>query len=169
MTRSTWSLALVVAGLGLACTPGAGPSAGAPAAASSASIADDAGLEVGLRVSTPRVAKIADLRATITLTNHGLQPRRLQLGYIGAGNLSLEVQDPSGERVPGMSPPVPRVEDGVTGWVTLAPGGSQSIDTDGGIAIDAPPGRYRVRFVGVPGDPSANRLKSGWVTFDVGK
>lgn len=158
--------ALVVL-VALAALAGCAPAASAPAGATSASADDVEGLHVELKVTTPRVARIADLRTTVTLTNRAAAPRRLFLEYVPAGNLSLEVQTPDGKRVPPLSPPVPHEDDGVRGWVTLAPGESRSFDVGAGVGVDGPDGRYRVRFQGVSGDRVAGHLQSGWVSFDV--
>jgi hypothetical protein len=96
-----------------------------------------------------------------------LQPRRVYVLYVEAGNLSLEIQDPAGQRVPPLSPPVPRVDDGVTGWITLAPGASQAFEAAAAVGVDTPPGTYRVRFSGVPGDATAGGLRSDWIPFEV--
>jgi hypothetical protein len=160
-----WAAAL----LGLHAPLGCARAASGTNDATAASADDAEGLHVELRLATARVARIADLRATVTLTNRGAAPRRVFLEYVAAGNLSLEVQDPDGKRVPPLPPPVPRVDDGVTGWATLAPGETRSFDVGSSIGIDVPEGRYRVRFQGVPGDRAAGHLQSGWVTFDVGR
>jgi hypothetical protein len=160
---SSWVLAGLLAVA--ACTP----AAPAPADATTASADDAEGLHVELRVTTPRVARVAELRTTITLTNRAAAPRRLFLEYVPAGNLSLEVQGPDGQRVPPLPPPVPHVDDGVRGWATLAPGESRSFEVGSSVGVDVPDGSYRVRFQGVPGDRAAGHLQSGWVSFDVRK
>jgi hypothetical protein len=161
--RTLGTIAVIAATLALAapvsCTPG-------PHVVT----ADDAtGLHVEMGVVAMRVARVADLRTTVTLTNRGAAPRRLRVEYVAAGNLSLDVYDATGQRLPPLSPPVPHVDDGVTGWATLAPGQSRSFDVSSGIGVDVPDGRYRVRFAGVPADPTAGELKTDWVTFEVGR
>lgn len=171
MNRSPLAASLAIAVVGCTARPAdpVAPSMHTPPPVPTAASGDDAaGLHVDLRIAAARVSQIRDLHATVTLTNRAPQPRRLQLGYMCAGNLVLEVVDPSGQRVPPLSPPVPFKEDGVTGWGTLAPGASRSFECDSGIGIDAPAGHYRVRFQGVPTDPIAGSVRSDWVGFDVG-
>lgn len=127
----------------------------------------DAGLEVRLRLSSARYARVTDLRATIVLTNRSPEPRHLFVMYLGAGNLTLEIQDAAGQRVPILSPPVPVKDDGVTGYATLGPGESQTFECTSGASVDVPPGHYRVRFQGVPADRTAGELHTGWVPFDI--
>jgi len=159
--------AFVALVLGSACAREAAHRPGAPPAATSATASDPAGLEADLRVASLHVPRIQELRATIVLVNRGLQPRRVYVLFMEAGNLTLEVEAASGQRVPGMSPPVPVQDDGVTGWTTLAAGQSLTFASDAGIGIDVPAGRYRVRFAGVPADPAAGALRTDWIAFEV--
>jgi hypothetical protein len=152
----------------IASSPATAPATSSPAPIASSPAADASGLHVELHLASKRIARIADLSATITLRNDGNAPRRVYVRYMAAGNLSLEVVDASGARVPPMSPPVPTVDDGVTGWTTLAPGAARTFTCDASIAIDPPPGHYRVRFKGVPGDRDAGALRTDFIDFDIG-
>jgi hypothetical protein len=133
--------------------------------ASPASSQAGADLRAELRLARPVVKNIREVKATITLVN-GAAPRRVRTTFLAAGSVSLEVRDASGAKVPPMPPPTPTVDDGVTGWKTLAAGEALQVDADPAIGIDPPAGRYEIRFRGVPGDPANAQVASPWVPFE---
>jgi hypothetical protein len=113
------------------------------------------------------VSRIEDLAVDVTLSNPGTSPVRWLGTYLGAGTLAVEVRDASCQRLPGGPPPTPRADDGVTGWNSLAPGGSLPVAYASWILVDAPPGKYEVRFTGIPGDAGNARVRSAWAPFEV--
>ena len=124
-------------------------------------------LRATARVVRSRIARIGDLTVEVALTNPSPAPVRWLGTYARAGSLALEVRDSSCSEVRGGPPPMPRADDGVTGWNTLAPGASVPLLFEGWIMSDAPPGRYEVRFDSLPGDKGNSDVKSAWVPFEV--
>lgn len=124
-------------------------------------------LRVTLRVLQPRVAGIRDLAVEVTVANPTAAPVRWLGTYADAGSLALEVRDSSCTRVAPGPPPTPRVDDGVTNWNTLAPRASAALAFHGWVMSDVTPGRYEVRFSGIPGDRGNADVRLPWVPFDV--
>jgi hypothetical protein len=162
-----------------ACTPGSPPSialapdtarASPPTAtcpADPAEAASKSALRATLRVREPRVASIQAVAVEVSLSNPGPAPVRWLGTYAGSGSLALEVRDAACQPVHGGPPPTPQVDDGVTGWSALAPGASVPLSYQGWILVDVPPGRYEVRFRGVPGDTANAEVRSEWAAFEV--
>jgi hypothetical protein len=124
-------------------------------------------LRATLRVREPRAARIQDLAVEVTLTNPTAAPVRWLSTYVEAGSFALEVRDSWCARIASGPPPTPRVDDGVTNWNTLAPGASVPLAFQGWVMSDVPPGRYEVRFRGIPGDTANADARSPWVPFEV--
>jgi hypothetical protein len=124
-------------------------------------------LRATLRIGQPRVTRIQDLALQATLSNPGPAPVRWLGTYAESGSLALAVRDSSCKAVPPGPPPTPRADDGVTNWNTLAPAASVSFSFRGWVMTDVAPGRYEVRFAGIPGDQGNGDVRSAWVPFEV--
>jgi hypothetical protein len=124
-------------------------------------------LRATLHVRQPRVASIGEVAAEVSLSNPGSAPVRWLGTYVGSGSLALEVRDAACQPVHGGPPPTPQVDDGVTGWSSLAPGSSVPLAYRGWVLVDVPPGRYEARFRGIPGDPGNADVRSPWAAFEV--
>ncbi len=124
-------------------------------------------LRAVLRIPQPRVTRIQELAVDATLSNPSPTPVRWLGTYAEAGSLVLEVRDSSCQAVAPGPPPTPRVDDGVTNWNMLAPSASVALAFRGWVGSDVQPGRYEVRFNGIPGDTGNADLRSAWVPFEV--
>ncbi len=124
-------------------------------------------LRATVRVLQPRVARIQELAVDATLSNPSPTPVRWLGTDAEAGSLALEVRDSACQAVAPGPPPTPRLDDSVTNWNTLAPHASVALAFRGWLSSDVPPGRYEVRFRGIPGDQGNADVKSAWVPFDV--
>jgi hypothetical protein len=125
-------------------------------------------LRASLVVEKPVVARIQDVRALVTLTNQSAGPWPVRTEFLTAGSLSLEVRElASGTHVSSGPPPMPAADRPGT-FRTLAAGEAMTFTCNPAIAIDHAPGRFEVRFRGVPADPKNQDVVSGWVSFTVG-
>jgi hypothetical protein len=97
------------------------------------------------------VTRIQDLAVAVILSNPSSASVRWLATY-AEGSLALEVRDLSCKAVPSGPPPTPRADDGVTNWNTLAPAAALSFTCHGWVMTDVAPGRYEVRYAGIPGD-----------------
>jgi hypothetical protein len=124
-------------------------------------------LRATLRVPERLRAFSADqvtVEGTVTLSNPGAVPIRWYERNVSA---ALEMQNASNRRVSACPPSVPLPDDGVTGWNTLLPGASVSFSAAADICHRAAPGRYTVRFAGIPGDIVNCEVRSSWVPVEI--
>jgi hypothetical protein len=124
-------------------------------------------LRATLRVLQGRVTHIQDLAVDVTLSNTSSAPAPWLGTDAEAGSLALEVRDSSCQVMAPGPPPTPRMDDGVTNWNTLVPNASVALAFRGWLSSDVQPGRYEVRFRGIPGDKGNADVRSAWVAFEV--
>jgi hypothetical protein len=124
-----------------------------------------AGLHVEIVPYGETFARIQDLSVLVTLVNQGAAPRAIRTAHLAASPVALEVRDARGAIVPPGPPPVPR-SDVTPATRVLRPGERFTFQCISGVAIDAPPGHYEVRYRGVPGDPD-NAVPSPWAPITV--
>lgn len=127
--------------------------------------AQEAKVDARIEVLTPTVAKVADLRLAVEVTNPAASPVEIDATFFPLTSVVLEVVDAGGKPVPKLPPPVPPA-DPTAGRRPLDAGESIRLEYRGGELIGLPlaPGAYRVRFR-VPQPSGA--LESEWGTFTV--
>ena len=163
-----WLVLLIAAGCRQPAEPRVTPAPPPADARADASVAIGT-LRASLVVEKPVVARIQDVRAVVTLTNQSAGPWPVRTEFLTAGSLALEVRElPGGAHVSSGPPPMPPAADRPGTFRTLAAGEAMTFTCDPGIATDHAPGRFEVRFRGVPADPKNQDVATGWVPFTVG-
>ena len=134
------------------------------------------GAEIG--VSTPRIRKSDDLEVHVVFTNRSDNEVVLNTLFLDFGTILLKVRRSDTTPVPLGPPPMPPVDDGKTGRITLKPGRSATFKYRGVNLFGSglPPGTYQVKFH-YENEDTANTdnrewkgiIESDWLSFDVTK
>jgi hypothetical protein len=123
---------------------------------------------------TPRVHTNEELRIEVVLTNESSAPMRVNTLYLNIGQVILKFRDAKGAPVPTGPPPMPPLDDGRAGRISVAPGKSLTFVYQGSqvLGSDLKPGSYEVLFRyanenATPGE-WAGVLEAGPLSFTVG-
>jgi hypothetical protein len=125
-------------------------------------------------VVPPSVPAVSELVVDVSIVNRGPKVVRLSTLLLDLPSVVLQVRRADGAPVPKSPPPVPPLDDGVSGRQVLAPGEALTLRFRGPdlLAIDPGPGEYELRYaidlVAAPGSADwAGSLASPWVPFAI--
>ena len=133
-------------------------------------------LAVEISVTTPRIQRSDDLQIRVVFTNQSSNEMVLNALFLDFGTILLSVRKSDTTSVPMGPPPMPPIDDGKTGRITLQPGQSATFKYRGVnlFGRELPHGSYQLRFA-YENQESANTdarewkglIQSDWLAFDI--